>query len=169
LAEALLCPAVFVAQWPGMTDKPLYESQTLFDTSRIGAAALYCSDGRYGNQMDEYLHEGCGWPRYDRLAIPGGPATLSGDLGVLWEESSLRKYLEFLVRGHNLKHLALIAHENCSFYRDWLHVPLDKIGQRQLQDLHQARQRLHIFLPHLQVYTLIARKQEGKVRFFATP
>jgi hypothetical protein len=43
-----------------------------FETQRFGDAAVYCSDGRYGEEMDDFLHNGLGLPRYDRVAIPGG-------------------------------------------------------------------------------------------------
>ena len=56
---------------------PVFVSQTPFDHQRIGAAAVYCSDGRYGEQMDEFLHQGLGLPRYDRVAVPGGAACLA--------------------------------------------------------------------------------------------
>ena len=150
-----------------MKVQPVYESKIPFDTARVGAAALYCSDGRYGEQMDEYLHQGCGWPRYDRLAIPGGPAVLSGEISVLLEESFLRKYLEFLVRVHGIKHLALIGHEGCAFYSEWLRVPPDRMEGRQLADLQQARHRAAQMLPGLEVHTVFARKQRDRVFFFA--
>lgn len=38
------------------------------------AVAVYCSDSRYGNHPDEFLRPHLGLPRYDRLALPGGPA-----------------------------------------------------------------------------------------------
>jgi hypothetical protein len=144
-----------------------YQSQWAFDEGRIGAAALYCSDGRYGEQMDDYLHTSCGWPRYDRLAVPGGPALLSGALSVIWEEETLRKYLEFLVRVHGIKRLALIAHEGCAFYSDWLRTPPDDIAKRQLADLQQARQRVMLMLPGLEVHTMFARRQGKRVSFYA--
>ncbi len=150
-----------------MPEPQVYQSKWAFDESRIGAAALYCSDGRFGEQMDDYLHTSRGWPRYDRLALPGGPALLSGSLSVLWDEETLRKYLEFLVRTHELKQLALIAHEGCIFYREWLRVPPGEIAKRQLADLQQARQRIAHMLPGLQVHTVFARKQSGRVFFYA--
>ena len=150
----------------GMSDQAIYQSRSPFDPARVGAAAIYCSDGRYGEQMDEYLHQGCGWPRYDRIAVPGGPAMLSSELSVLWEESFMRKTLEFLVRTHQLKHVALIAHENCGFYREWLRIAPDKIEQRQRNDLAQARRRIHAYLPNLEVHTLMARTLNGSVCFF---
>ena len=57
-------------------------------SARIHAASIYCSDGRFGEQMDEFLHQGLGLPRYDRLAVPGGPACCSGELSVFWEATA---------------------------------------------------------------------------------
>jgi hypothetical protein len=152
-----------------MTEQAVYESRGVFDPSRVGAAALYCSDGRYGGQMDEFLHKGCGWPRYDRIAVPGGPAVFSGDMSVLWDESFLRRGLEYLARSHQLQHLALIAHEECGFYHHWLHLPADKVEQRQLVDLDRSRKRIGVFLPGVEVRALLARKQDGRVCFFEVP
>jgi hypothetical protein len=150
-----------------MAKPDAYQSKWAFDEGRIGAAALYCSDGRYGEQMDDYLHASCGWPRYDRLALPGGPALLSGSLSVIWEEETLRKFLEFLVRVHGIKKLALIAHEGCAFYSEWLRVPPEGIAKRQLADLQQARQRVMHMLPGLEVHTMFARRQRERVLFYA--
>ena len=51
-----------------------YESSVRFDPHRIRAAAVYCSDGRFGDQFDDLLQNALNLPRYDRLAIPGGSA-----------------------------------------------------------------------------------------------
>ena len=45
---------------------------------RIGALALYCSDGRWGEAFDEFCHKHLLIPRYDRWAVPGGPAVVAG-------------------------------------------------------------------------------------------
>jgi hypothetical protein len=100
-------------------------------------------------------------------AVPGGPALLSGALSVIWEEETLRKYLEFLVRVHGIKRLALIAHEGCAFYSDCLRIPPDDIAKRQLADLQQARQRVMLMLPGLEVHTMFARRQGKRVSFYA--
>ena len=93
-----------------------------FDPARIRAASIYCSDGRFGEQMDEFLHQGLGLPRYDRLAVPGGPACLSGALSVFWESHSAERQLDFLCHVHKLERLVMIAHEGCAFYLEWLKV-----------------------------------------------
>jgi hypothetical protein len=140
-------------------------SQIPFNHERVGAAAIYCSDGRYGDQMDDFLHNACSWPRYDRLALPGGAAVWSGHFSVLWDESVLRKYLEFLVRTHALSQLALIAHQSCGFYREWLHVPPAEIEQRQHADLRAARARIAQALPGLEVHTFFAQLHGTTVQF----
>ena len=36
----------------------VYRSPIPYETARINAAAVYCSDGRIGDHMDEFLHQG---------------------------------------------------------------------------------------------------------------
>ena len=57
---------------------PVFGSSEQFDENRVGAAAVYCSDGRYGEHFDGFLHNALKLPRYDRLALPGGAACLAG-------------------------------------------------------------------------------------------
>ena len=37
-------------------DRVVYESSARFDENRIRAAAVYCSDGRFGEHFDDFLH-----------------------------------------------------------------------------------------------------------------
>ena len=106
-----------------------------FDGARIHAASIYCSDGRFGEQMDEFLHQGLRLPRYDRLADPGGPACLSGALSVFWEGHSAERQLDFLCHVHKLERLIMIAHEGCAFYLEWLKVKPEEFAARQLEDV----------------------------------
>ena len=46
-----------------MVEATVYESPTRYEQARIHAAAIYCSDGRVGEQIDEFLHHGLGLPR----------------------------------------------------------------------------------------------------------
>ncbi len=48
-----------------------YETTSRFDANRIRAAAVYCSDGRFGDPFDELMQNALKLPRYDRLAVPG--------------------------------------------------------------------------------------------------
>src|SRR5438128_470117 len=52
-----------------------------WNPQRIGALAMYCSDGRWGDAFDEFCHRSLQIPRYDRFAVPGGPAWLTEGAG----------------------------------------------------------------------------------------
>jgi hypothetical protein len=53
---------------------PVFYCTESWHHERIGAAVLYCSDGRWGEAFDEFCHRFLQIPRYDRLAAAGGPA-----------------------------------------------------------------------------------------------
>jgi hypothetical protein len=150
---------------PGNTREEKYTSSIKFDADRIRAAAIYCSDGRYGEQMDEFLHEGLQLPRYDRLAMPGGPACFSGSLHSFWEGQSAERQLDFLCRVHGLERLVLIAHAGCAFYLDWLKVRPEDLEKRQLEDLAKAVARTRHKQPNLAVSTHLARREGEKIWF----
>src|SRR5215218_8723079 len=122
---------------PDVRVRAIYASRTAFDERRVGAAAVYCSDGRFGDQMDEFLHAGLGLPRYDRVAVPGGAACLAGHTHAYHEKSALERQLDFLITAHGLTRIVLIAHEGCAFYRDvWL--GRRTLEQQQGVDLEKA-------------------------------
>jgi len=64
-------------------------STHLWNPERIGAIAIYCSDGRWGEAFDEFCHEGLHIPRYDRFAVPGGPLWLVMRFRIAWEKSTI--------------------------------------------------------------------------------
>ncbi len=147
-------------------ESPGFESTVRFDENRIHAAAIYCSDGRYGEQFDDFLHTGLKLPRYDRLALPGGAACLAGHFLACREEDALLEQLRFLIRAHGLERVVLIAHQSCAFYTDQLHVPPAQLESRQRDDLHAAAERIHSLSRSLAIGTFFARKlPDGKVRF----
>src|ERR671919_1438262 len=101
-----------------MTTEPptAYESRLPYDRNRIRAAAIYCSDGRIGDHFDDFLQTGLSLPRYDRIALPGGPACLAGHPQAHLEEQGVIDELNFLVEVHKLRRVVLIAHQGCAFY-----------------------------------------------------
>jgi hypothetical protein len=135
-----------------MTHHPNHwQSAHRFESERIGAVAIYCSDGRYGEQFDEFLHEALGLPRYDRLAIPGGAAALAGHFAAYREEEALIEQLRFLVVSHNLERVVLIAHRGCGFYVKKLHTSEEGLRHRQEEDLAKAAAAINARLPRLRV------------------
>jgi hypothetical protein len=145
-----------------------YVSTVPFEHERIGAAAVYCSDGRYGEQMDEFLHHGLGLPHYDRVAIPGGAACLAGHLLAMRERGALDRQLKFLVEGHGLERIVLIAHNDCGFYRHNVHPhKLRNVLLEELQaaDLATVAAMLRDWNRMLEVDAYFARRVEGRVQF----
>src|SRR5438477_11985682 len=92
-----------------------YQAMERWHAERIRALALYCSDGRWGEAFDEFCHQHLQIPRYDRWAVPGGPAWVAAheDPGLL---RATRTQLDFLVRAHELERIVLITHYGCAWY-----------------------------------------------------
>src|SRR3954453_13448787 len=146
-----------------------FNSTIAWDQARIRAASIYCSDGRFGEQMDEFLHQGLGLPRYDRLAVPGGPACLSGALSVFWESHSAERQLDFLCHVHKLERLIMIQHEGCAFYLEWLKVKPEEFVARQMEDVKRAATRVAQAQPSLRIDAYLARRRDAHIWFEPIP
>jgi hypothetical protein len=145
-----------------------FVSDLPFDTERIGAAAVYCSDGRYGDQIDEFLHRGLGLPRYDRVAVPGGAAALAEHMVAMRERAALERQVKFLVEAHGLRRVVLIAHQDCAFY-GLVRIRSGSLEQQQVEDLSRAADRIRGFAPGLAVDGYFALKVAGRVWFEPVP
>ncbi len=144
-------------------DIRFYESSLPFDVRRIGAAAVYCSDGRFGEQCDDLLHNGLLLPRYDRVAVPGGAACLAGHFAAYREEEAVMEQLRFLVKVHGLERVILIAHENCAFYSERLFVLPFELESKQQEDMKKAVRRVSSLSEKLAVDAYFARIHGGNV------
>src|SRR4051812_18358718 len=94
-----------------------FTSAIPFVDERFKAAAIYCSDGHYFEQIEDFLHHGLHFPHYDCVAIPGGCACLAHQTAAMRERFALSRQLQFLMSAHRLTRVVLIAHQNCGFYR----------------------------------------------------
>jgi hypothetical protein len=149
-------------------DNDLYIAKTPFNVDRMPAAAIYCSDGRYGEQMDEFLHQSLRLPRYDRVAIPGGAAALAEHMHAYAEGSALKRQIRFLIESHELTRIVLIAHQDCGFYKHaWLAGR--KLVDQQHADLQKAAEKLRSWHTDLQVDAFYAHKSSGNVTFERWP
>lgn len=144
-----------------------YQSSVPFDADRVGAAAVYCSDGRYGDQIDDLLHASLGLPRYDRLAMPGGAACLVPHVANFFERQAGAKHLEFLIKSHGLSRVVLIAHQDCVYYLHQLRVGPGEILRQQIQDLRQAAEIIRVLDADVAVQAFFARKQGDMICFEA--
>ena len=144
----------------------VYTSPTGFDSNRILAAAVYCSDGRFGEQFDDFLQLALGLPRYDRLAVPGGAACLASHFPTYREEQGVLEQLRFLIDVHGIQRVVLIAHENCAFYSSRLRISPLQLESQQREDLKKAVRRVSSIARHLHVEAYFARlHQQHEVRF----
>jgi hypothetical protein len=128
-----------MANLPATLVEPrLYESPLTYERSRIKAGAIYCSDGRVGEHFDDFIQNGLGLPRYDRVALPGGPACLAGHPQAHLEEQGVVDELKFLVEVHGLNRIVLIAHQDCAFYGSRLALTARRLELVQRADLVRA-------------------------------
>ncbi len=120
-----------------------YDSRLPYEASRIRAAAVYCSDGRIGEHFDDFLHNGLALPRYDRVALPGGPSCLAAHPEAALEEQGVVDELKFLAEVHGLQRVVLIAHAGCAFYTSRLKLTDPRLELVQKADLVRAAAYVH--------------------------
>lgn len=142
-----------------------YESPIPYEAERIHAAAVYCSDGRMGEHFDDFLHAGLRLPRYDRVALPGGPGCLAGHTEAKLEEEGVIDELKFLVDAHGLERVILIQHEACAFYASRLGVQPDRMGALQRADLVRAAFQIRRVSSGLDIHAFFATRSGRGVRF----
>lgn len=141
-----------------------YASSVGFNSGRIHAAAVYCSDGRFGEQCDDLLQNGMKLPRYDRLAVPGGAACFAGHFGDWREEEGAFSQLRFLIEVHDVERVVLIAHQGCAFYTQRLKVAESDLMERQHEDLRLAKHRIRDEVD-VEVLGYFASVRDGAVGF----
>ncbi len=143
----------------------MYTSPLKYDSKRIHAAAVYCSDGRVGEQFDDFLQTGLNLPRYDRVALPGGPGCLAGHPQASLEEHGVVDELKFLVDVHGLKRIVLIAHQGCAFYATRLELKEPRLELVQRADLVRAAAYVQRVTGLDAIEGYFARLADGKVSF----
>ena len=145
----------------------MFDSKTPYETTRIHAAAIYCSDGRLGEHFDDFLLNGLKLPRYDRLALPGGPAALAEHPETKLEHAAVVDELKFLVEVHGLHRVVLIQHQNCAFYTNRLKLQGFDVEKRQRDDLAAAAEFVRRITNVDEVDAFFARRFESHIRFEA--
>ena len=145
----------------------MFESRTPYEPTRIHAAAIYCSDGRLGEHFDDFLSQGLKLPRYDRLALPGGPAALANHPETRLEHAAVADELKFLVEVHGLDRVVLIQHQNCAFYTGRLKLSGFEVEQQQRADLKSAADFVRQVTGVDRVEAFFARTMDGHIRFEA--
>jgi hypothetical protein len=143
----------------------LFVSSVPYESERIYAAAVYCSDGRIGDQVDDFLHHGLNLPRYDRVACPGGPVALSGRFSASWDTRGVEEQLRFLGQVHDVRTVVLIAHASCAYYSHRLTIPTEHVEREQLADLQRATMTVNRLLWNVAVQRFFARRNATEISF----
>ncbi|MFW6032549.1 MAG: carbonic anhydrase [Phycisphaeraceae bacterium] len=144
-----------------------FTSSVPFDPDRFDGIAVYCSDGRFGQQCDEFLRRQLGLSRVDRLVVPGGAGALVDHDKARLEATGLLDELAFLAEAHRLNHVVLINHQQCGFYLGRPGVEPGELEALQKRDLAAAAERVRA-LPQIErVDAYLACSEDGAVRFAA--
>lgn len=147
-------------------DPSAYLSERLFEPTRIHAAAIYCADGRFGLQFDEFLQDGLGLPRYDRIALPGGPAALADHVRARIAAQAVLEELRFLIEVHEVNRFVLIQHDGCAFYSLRMHLEEAVERERvQKEDLGKAARAIYRMTGMDQIEGYFARIKPDGIEF----
>jgi hypothetical protein len=136
----------------------VFTSAERWHHERIGALALYCSDGRWGEAFDEFCHRHLLMPRYDRWAVPGGPAWLAQRGNDQDFAHAARAQLDFLVHAHRLERIVLITHYGCALYGQRLGLSPQQCLAPQIDDVLVARTTLRSWYPEIRVESYLAMR-----------
>jgi hypothetical protein len=135
-----------------------FTSHERWNEERIGALALYCCDGRWGEAFDDFCHRRLLIPRYDRWAVPGGPAWLIPRANGPDCSQATREQLDFLVRVHELERIILITHYGCAYYGELFHKTAEECLPIQMEEACTAAELLRKALPGLTIEPYLAMR-----------
>ncbi len=107
-----------------------FVSTNVWQTARPHIMIVACSDGRYQQSLDEFLHDHLGITHYDRLFAPGGPGTLASSALSYFRGEQFRQEAAFLVEVHGLEEIIFI-----------FHGPVDKEGPPEATCADYSRKR----------------------------
>lgn len=134
-----LTPAHAAPQGAGVST---FVARTPYQASHPTALAIYCSDGRFTEAVEELLHH-LGHKRLDTLTLPGGPGLLNPWACSVLEAQQVLKSAEMLIKNHAIRDVVLLAHAGCGHYR--LTFPTlspEEMKARQIADLGVAARAL---------------------------
>jgi hypothetical protein len=143
----------------------MFIADTPFDEAHPSALAIYCSDGRFTEAVEELLAS-IGDRRIDTLTIPGGAALLH-----LWsaghtEAQTVRQAASFLIDAHRIVRVVLVAHAACGYYRRrYQSLGEISIAERQVMDLRRAAEWLKGRHRGLEVTAYFARAHDARTTF----
>lgn len=126
---------------------------------------IQCSDGRFSKPVFELL-KNCGCQRYDVMAMPGGPALLDMVGASITESEACRAGTSFLVKGHRITSIHLIAHAGCGYYQSRFGgMGKNALQDKQIEDMQSAAAWLRRLDRKLLILAYFASISNGSVVF----
>jgi hypothetical protein len=119
-----------------------FVAQVPFNAGYPTALAIYCSDGRFTEAVEELLHH-LGHKRLDTLTLPGGPGLLNPWASSVLESQHVLRSAQMLIKNHGITEIVLLAHAGCGHYK--LTCPglsAADMKKRQIADLALAAEAL---------------------------
>jgi hypothetical protein len=126
-----------------------HQTGSLWKNRRLEALVVACSDGRFHDELDEFIRLHLAICCYDRLYVPGGGGALATGGVDFLRAQRLRSECKFLIRAHELERVVLFFHGPatdgpaeavCGDYRRRL--PTSTIQAVRLQQERDAKQIL---------------------------
>jgi hypothetical protein len=140
-------------------------SDTPYDAGHPRALAVYCSDGRFTQAVEDLLRH-LGHARLDTMTMPGGPGLFNTWEASLLEADQARRAAQFLIRGHGIEHVVLLAHAGCGYYRQkYPGRPPAQMRKSQEDDLRVAAREIAKTRAGLRIALYYASAEGGRVRF----
>lgn len=81
-----------------------------WDAANPGTLVVACSDGRFQEELDAFLHTQLGLRQYDRLYLPGGAGALAPSGIEFTRAQQVRKECQFLIEAHGIERVILLFH-----------------------------------------------------------
>jgi len=136
-----------------MTQAQPFTATTPFPGPGIDTLAVYCSDGRFVRQCEQFVEQQLQAERSDRLVVPGGPAAL------LESEAhpGAMAWARFLIEAHGIERIILITHADCGDYAHRRQLTGDDQRQAQQQDLATVTVKLRELCDGLSIACFEAR------------
>lgn len=137
-----------------------------FHEGHPNALAIYCSDGRFTRAVEALVSE-LGHERLDTMTLPGGPALLCTAGANLSEVDTVVRAAHFLIEGHRIVQVVLVAHQGCGYYRNrYPRLAAAQLEEHQREHLAVAARALRRRHPELTVQCYFARvSDDGRIVF----
>jgi hypothetical protein len=88
----------------------VYRTRRPWNGQLPGTLVVVCSDGRFREEVDEFLHRHLAVGQYDRLYVPGGAGALATSGAEFIRADRLLTECRFLIRAHGIERVILMFH-----------------------------------------------------------